>query len=343
MQPGRHLGDVVIPLGLDRIEPVGRRGRPAAAHRVQKRGHAGADIADHGCGDLDIGIHFLRLDVDLDELLRRIAPGLALAVRQQPVEAGADQHHHVGIFQDRRARGTGALRMEIGQQAFGHAHRQKRDTALFDEGTDGVVGLGVGGALAEDDQRTLGALEHVERAVDGRGRGYLRGRGIDHLDQRLASGFRIHHLPEQFRRQVEIDAARPARHRGADRAGKTDADVGGVQHAEGRLAERLRDRELIHFLIVALLQVDDLALRRAGDQDHREAVRGGVGQCGQAVQEAGRRHREAYARFLGEEAGDRRGITGVLFVAERQHADAFGLRHAAEVGDRNARARRRSC
>src|SRR5262249_4009267 len=34
--------------------------------------------------------------------------------------------------------------------------------------------------------------------------------------------------------------------------------------------------------------------------------------------------------------GDRGGVAGVLLVAERQHADAGGLRHAAEIGDRDA-------
>ena len=110
----------------------------------------------------------------------------------------------------------------------------------------------------------------------------------------------------------------------------------GVQDAEGGLAQRLGDGELVHLLVVALLQVDDLALGRAGDQDHREAVRGGVGERRQAIQKAGRRHGQAHAGLLGQEAGDGGGIAGVLLVAERQNADALGLRHAAEIGDRNA-------
>src|ERR1700754_491247 len=49
----------------------------------------------------------------------------------------------------------------------------------------------------------------------------------------------------------------PARHRRADRARERYADIGRMQHAERRLAERLGDRELVHLLIVALLEVDD--------------------------------------------------------------------------------------
>ena len=151
--------------------------------------------------------------------------------------------------------------MQVGQQALGHAHRQERRAALLDEILDGLVGLRIGRALAEDDQRTLGAFEHIERALDGGRGGDLRGCGVDHLDQRFPAGIRIHHLAEQFCRQIEIDAAGTAGDRGADRARKTDADVLGVQHAERRLAQRFCDGELVHLFIVALLQVDDLALR----------------------------------------------------------------------------------
>ena len=165
-----------------------------------------------------------------------------------------------------------------GKQTLGHAHRQERRAALFDEGFDLLVGLRVGRALAEDDQRLLGAFQHIERALDRGGRRNLRRRRVDDLDQRLLAGFGVHHLTEQLGRQVEIDAARTSRHRGADRAGETDADVLRMQDAERRLAQRLGDGELVHLLVVALLQVDDLALGGAGDQDHREAVGGGVRQ-----------------------------------------------------------------
>jgi hypothetical protein len=227
--------------------------------------------------------------------------------------------------------------MKIGQQALGHAHGQERRAALFDEVLDGLVGLGIGRALAENNERALGALQDIERALDGGGSGDLARGGIDDLYQRLPAGVRVHDLAEQFCRQVEIDAARTARHRGADGARKADADVLRMQHAERRLAERLGNRELIHLLIVALLQVDDLALGRAGDQDHREAVGGGVRERGQAVEKARCRDGETDAGFLGQEARDGGGISRVLLMAEGEHADTRGLRHTAKVGDRNAR------
>ena len=227
--------------------------------------------------------------------------------------------------------------MRVRQNALGHRHRQERNAGLLNQLTDLVVDLRVGRALAQDDQGTLGALENVERALDGGRRGNLLRRGVDHLDERLVALFRGHDLREELRRQIEIDAAGTARARGANGARDADADILRMEHAERSLAERLGDRELIHFFVVALLQVDDLTLGGAGDQDHRETVGGGVGQRGQAIEEARSRNGKADAGLLGQVSGDRGGVAGDLLVAERDDTNALALRHAAEVRNRNSR------
>src|SRR6267143_1268252 len=228
-----------------------------------------------------------------------------------------------------------ALRMRIRQQPLGHGHGQVRDARLLDEGTDLRVGLRIGRAFAEDNQRLLRALQQVERALDGFRRRNLLGRWIHHLDQGPFPELRIEGLREQLRRQVEVHAARAAGDGGADGARDAHTDVLGVQHAEGGLGERSGDGQLVHLFVVALLQVDDLALAGAADEDHREAIGGGVGQCGQAVEEAGGGNRQADARLLRHEAGDGGGVACVLLMAERNHAHACGLCHAGEVGDRD--------
>ena len=227
--------------------------------------------------------------------------------------------------------------MRVGQKAFRHAHRQERYSGLFDQAANLVVGLRVRRAFPENDQRTLRALQQIERTLDGIRRGNLGRRRIDDLDERFGSSLRVDRLREQFGRQIEVDAARTAGHCGADRARDADADVGGMQHAERRLAERPGDRQLVHLFVIALLQVDDLALGRAADLDHRKAVRRRIGQRRQTVEEAGRRHGEAHAGVLCEVAGDCRGVAGVLFMPERDDADAGGLCQAAEVRDGDAR------
>jgi hypothetical protein len=226
--------------------------------------------------------------------------------------------------------------MGVGQKTLGHRHRQERIARAFDELAHFLIGLGVSCALAENDERLLGALQHIDGALDGVRARNLRRRRIDHLEQRSGALVGVENLGKQFGRQIEIDAARTPRHRGADRARNADADILGVQHAIGRLAKRLCDRKLVHLFIVALHQVDDLALRRARDQNHRPAIGRRMRKRGQAVEEARRRDGEADAGLLGQEAGDRRRIAGVLLVAERDDADAFGLGHAAKIGDRNA-------
>jgi hypothetical protein len=89
-------------------------------------------------------------------------------------------------------------------------------------------------------------------------------------------------------RDVEIDTAGTARQRCAHSTCHANADILGMQNAVGRLAQRLGDGQLVHLFIVALLKVDDLALRRARNQDHRPAVGGGVAQRNKPIQKAWR-------------------------------------------------------
>ena len=110
-----------------------------------------------------------------------------------------------------------------------------------------------------------------------------------------------------------------------------------MQHPEGRFAKRLGNRQLVHLFVVTLLQVDNLALARAADQNHREAVGGGIGQRCQAIEKARGRNRQANARLLRQETSRRGSIAGVLLVTKRNHAYAGRLRLAREVGDRDAR------
>ena len=199
------------------------------------------------------------------------------------------------------------------------------------------IGLCVRGAFAEDDERTLGAADEIECALHGVRRRDLARCRIDDLDQRILPRFRVDGLREQFRGQVEIHAAGPAGERSPERPRHAHSNVLGVQDAERGLGVRPGDGELVHLLIVTLLQVDDLALARAADQDHREAVGGGIGERRQAVEKAGGGHREADARLLRHEAGDGSGIPGVLLVAEGDHAQSGALQLAREVGDRDSR------
>ena len=205
-------------------------------------------------------------------------------MRQEPIEAGTDQHDDIGFFQHQRACRTRRLRVRVRQQPLGHAHRQIGHAALLHQRPDVVIGLRVGGPLPEDDQRALGFFEHLERPCDRLGGGQLTRRRLDDLDEGLCPRLGLYDLRQDLRREVQIDPAWATRNGGADGARHANADVLGTQDTVGRFTERLRNGELVHLFIVALLQIHDLTLGRAADQDHRKAVGCGVRQGGETVE-----------------------------------------------------------
>ena len=206
--------------------------------------------------------------------------------------------------------------MGVWQQTLGHGHGQVRDAAFFNQGANVGISLSVGSAFAQHDQRTLGALEQVERALHGVSGRDLARCCVNHLDERTLAGLGFHGLREQLGRQVQVNATRAARQRRADGAGNTHADVLCMQHPECGFAKWLGNGQLVHLFVVTLLQVNNLALAGAADQDHGKAVGGGIGQSGQAVEEARGRHRQADAGLLRQETSGRCGIAGVLLMAE---------------------------
>src|SRR5689334_17463535 len=101
--------------------------------------------------------------------------------------------------------------MRVGEEALGHAHGEERSAALLHEVFDLLIGLSVSRSLAENDEGTLGAFEHVECPLDGVRRRDLGGRGIDNFDERFLAGLGVYRLSEELCRKIEIDAAGTAR------------------------------------------------------------------------------------------------------------------------------------
>jgi len=117
----RHLGAVLVRAGGQRRAPRCRR-QDLAVVVLDERLHHRADVAGQRCGDRLVAVELGRLDVDLDELgigipLRRVA------VAEQPIEPGTDEHDDVGFAQSQRTRRGDRLRMIVGDQALGHRHR----------------------------------------------------------------------------------------------------------------------------------------------------------------------------------------------------------------------------
>ena len=209
-------------------------------------------------------------------------------MREQPVEPCPNEHHHIGLGQDVGARCCCRQCVGVFQQTLGHGHGQVRYTRCFHQSAKGRIGLGIGGTFAQNDQGSLGIFEQVQRPVYRIGTRNLFGRRVDHLDQGSQAGRVLHHLRKELGGEIQIDASGSARQGGANGAGDTNPNVLCMQDPVSGLAKRLGNGELIHLFVVALLQVNDLALARATDQDHGKAVHRGVGKRRQAVQESWR-------------------------------------------------------
>jgi len=125
-----------------------------------------------------VAVQLARFDIDLDEL-RVGVPLRRLAVAQQPVQPGPNEHHDIGATQRQRAGGCHRLWVAVGQQALGHRHRQIGQPGGFDERLYLVVGLRVCCSLAQHHQRSLGVGEQLDRAVHCLGRRELARREVN--------------------------------------------------------------------------------------------------------------------------------------------------------------------
>ena len=226
--------------------------------------------------------------------------------------------------------------MRIGQQALGHRHRQERNPGGLDEFPNHVVGLGIRGALAEHDQRSLRLSQHAQRAIDRVRRRQLSGGGVNDAPDRARRGVSVHGLAQNLTGDVQVDAAGPSGDRGANGTRDAAPDVIDPVDPIGGLGERLRGVELVEVLVVASLQIHQRPIAGAGDLDHRKAVRRRIRQRGQAVEETGTGGREAHTGPPGQESGGGRGVAGRGLLPEADVADSGRLRDAGEVGDRDA-------
>ncbi len=225
--------------------------------------------------------------------------------------------------------------MRVGQQALGHRHRQVRNPAALDEVPDRLVGLRVGRALAQHDQRPPRLGEHPHRAPHRLGLRQLPRGGVDDPPDRRVRRGGLHRLAQDVTGDVEVHAARTSGDRRPDGARHAAADVLHATDPVGRLRERPCGAELVEILVVAALQVDHRPVTGTRDLDHREAVGGRIGQRGQAVEKAGPGRRQAHPGPRGEEAGGGGRVAGRRLLPKADVADARRLRPAREVGDRD--------
>jgi len=78
---------------------------------------------------------------------------------EDPVESRAHQEDDVGVLQCERTRRRNRQRMVVGNHTLAHRRTQERQLRALDEGPDLVLGARPGHALADENERPLGAFE----------------------------------------------------------------------------------------------------------------------------------------------------------------------------------------
>jgi hypothetical protein len=249
---------------------------------------------------------------------------------EDPVEAGAHQEDDVGVLQGQGAGRRHRQRMVVGHHPLAHRRAQERHLRLLDKGAHLAFGVGPGHPLADQDQRPLGPLEHVERRLDILRRG-LKAR-------RVGAFLHLHHVllvalaGDDVVRHVEIGRTRPAVGRVAGRLRHIKRDALYAIDGVGEFAERSCEQHLALFLEGA--HAAAIGFRGAADQDHRPAILLRIGKPGEAVHDAGSGHDDAGAGPPGQIAVGTGGIGGGLLVPHADIGDTLLLRRRGDRPDR---------
>ena len=200
----------------------------------------------------------------------------------------------------------------------------------LDEGAHLVLGAREGHALADDHQRPLRRLQHVQRLLDvlrhrldARRIGAFR--GLDHLVRVAGAG-------DDVVGDVEIGRARPAVDRLPHRHLHIERDAVDVLDGVRPLAHRRRGQHLA--LLLEGAHAVAIGLRRAADQHHRPAILLRVREAREAVDDAGTGHDDARAGPAGQIADGAGGIGRGLLVAHADIGEADLLRCLGERPDR---------
>jgi hypothetical protein len=244
-----------------------------------------------------------------------------------PVEAGTEQDDDVGVLKSQPTRRHDGERMLIVDDALAHGRGQERKTRRFDKLPDFFFGPGVGGAFAENDERTLGIAKHVDGPLDigARRLGAWRlGATLGDRDVCLLDLGR-----EKVIREVEVGCARASVDRGAD----------GLLAVKGNALGRIGARRILgvdasQFHLGGFLKRPHALLvgvTRTPEKNHGPAIFLRVRKAGEPVDHAWPRHRETREVTHGA-----RRVAGGLFVPHADELDALFLRGGGDSEDRES-------
>ena len=156
---GRLLGQRLAPRRALRVEPL------TPGQRLVHLLHDRLAVTEQRHLGRLVLVHRLGVDVELDDLDIRVVARRQPEM-QDPVEAGAHQEHDVGLLQGEGARGAGRQRVVVRHDALALRGAHERDLGLLHELAHLLGRAGIAHALADQRERALGRLQHVEGALD---------------------------------------------------------------------------------------------------------------------------------------------------------------------------------
>jgi hypothetical protein len=326
--------------------------RPGAQPRPPGRALAALDpLAEGGQGrprvgqDGQVGPHDpterLRVNVDVDD------PRAGREVGRPPHHPVVEAHAHA---QDQ----VGVVQREIGLHGAMHADHAQRLGVLLGEGAqpeqrraDGRAaglgqrpqlarGVGHGHAVAGHDQRPLGGVQQLGRALDGEQAAAGRQRVVLVLVLilgRRGEGILLRHR-QAGRGQLDVlgqvDQHRAGSAGAGDLKGSGEdlGDLLGPGELEGGLGDRADHAH--HVDLLEGLGADGGAGHLPGDGHHGHAVHVGGGQAGEQVGGARAAGGDAHAHLAGGAGVAVGGVGGVLLVAD-QHVAQRRVAHQVAV------------
>ena len=255
---------------------------------------------------------------------------------QEPVESGTDQHHHIGLSQDKATGRCCRQWMIIRQDTFRHRHRQEWNACLFYELLQLFFRLRISGSLTDDNQRLGRIAQEFQGTLDsGRTRQLYRCR-INWSKEGCLRLLYVQGHAEHGCGDIEVHPTRSSRQGSTNGSGHSCRNILRTIDAVSRFHKRFRYIHLVEPFVIALLQVDNVTVTRTTDLYHRKTVDGGFGQGSQAIQKTGSRNGEADTWLLGKIATDSSSMTCRLFMTEPDVSDTGLLGIPCQIGHRNA-------
>ena len=313
-------------------------GAVAGLHARQQVGDDRREVADQADVDLDVLVDLGAVDLDVDLLgVERVG----LDVAGHPVvEAHAERDQQVGFLDGGvhpglavHAHHAEVERMRGRDAADAEQRHRDRDVGVLGEPAHHVGGAGVDDAVAGEDQRPLGGVNHLDGAIEVG----LAGTQVGPVAER-----RVRFRPLELARALlavlgEVDEHRagPAGAGDVERLAHGGGDVLGVRHQVVVLGDRQGDAGDVGFL--EGVRADQLAAHLAGDADDRGAVHHRRGDAGHQVGGAGARGRDRHADLAGGAGVAVGHVGGALLVPDQDVTDGVVEHRVVGGEDRPAR------